>query len=83
MVRLAERTRTPGKLQHFVRVRLEESDDGFVAHLTGPQGSGLLSSVAAADALLMIPEGRNETNPGEMFPALVLSDDRYGPEIPY
>lgn len=83
MVRLAEQTRTPGKLQHFVRVRLEESDDGFVAHPTGPQGSGLLSSVAAADALLMIPEDCNEAEAGEMFPALVLSDDRYGAEIPY
>jgi len=83
MVRLAEQARTPGRLQHFVRVRLEEAGGGLEAHLTGPQGSGLLSSVAAADALLMIPEDRREAEPGEMFPALILSDERYGPDIPY
>jgi molybdopterin molybdotransferase len=39
---------------HFVRVRLEKTPDGFVAHPTGPQGSGILMSMVSADALMKI-----------------------------
>jgi len=42
--------------RHFVRVRLEERDGRTVARLTGPQGSGILSSMVAADALAVLPE---------------------------
>jgi molybdopterin biosynthesis enzyme len=39
-------------------VRLEHSPGGVSdAYLTGPQGSGILSSMTAADALLIVPEG--------------------------
>jgi molybdopterin molybdotransferase len=45
-------------LTHFFRVRLEHSPGGLSdAYLTGPQGSGILSSMTAADALLIVPEG--------------------------
>jgi molybdopterin molybdotransferase len=45
----------PG-LVRFLRVRLDRSVPGAPrAHLTGPQGSGILSSVTAADALLVVP----------------------------
>jgi molybdopterin molybdotransferase len=43
-------------LTHFLRVVLSSSDDGRVhARLTGPQGSGLLTSMSRADALLVVP----------------------------
>lgn len=43
-------------LVRFLRVRLEPAADGLpLACLTGPQGSGILTSVAAADGLLVIP----------------------------
>jgi molybdopterin molybdotransferase len=43
---------------HFVRVRLEKTPDGFVAHPTGPQGSGILMSMVSADALMrQLPGG--------------------------
>jgi molybdopterin molybdotransferase len=45
-------------LTHFFRVRLAHSPGGLSeAYLTGPQGSGVLSSMTAADALLIVPEG--------------------------
>lgn len=45
-----------GGMMHFPRVRLARRADGsFSARLTGPQGSGLAHSMAAADALALIP----------------------------
>jgi len=41
----------------FVRVRLDGSGDGLRAWLTGPQGSGLVRSLSAADGLAIIPAG--------------------------
>jgi molybdopterin molybdotransferase len=42
--------------RHFVRVRLREQDGVLHAVLTGPQGSGILTSMAEAEALAIIPE---------------------------
>ncbi len=56
--RVQEPVVSKADLTHFFRVRLEHSPDGLSdAHLTGPQGSGILSSMTAADALLIVPEG--------------------------
>jgi molybdopterin molybdotransferase len=65
------------RLQHFLRVVLSaESTPGAVprAHLTGPQGSGILSSMARADALLIVPEDQPHVPAGTMLTALVLDD---------
>lgn len=51
-----EDIRSPAGLVRFLRVRLNDEPDGIRrAYLTGPQGSGILTSVAAADALLVVP----------------------------
>lgn len=51
-----EDVRSPPGLVRFLRVRVETGSDGERrAYLTGPQGSGILTSVAAADALLVVP----------------------------
>ncbi|MGH7448489.1 MAG: molybdopterin molybdotransferase MoeA, partial [Longimicrobiales bacterium] len=51
-----EDIRSPAGLVRFLRVRLTDDPQGIRrAHLTGPQGSGILTSVAAADALLVVP----------------------------
>jgi molybdopterin molybdotransferase len=42
------------------------------ASLTGPQGSGILSSMAAADALVVVPEDHPGSAPGALFPAIRL-----------
>jgi molybdopterin molybdotransferase len=41
---------------HFVRVRLHEQGAILHAALTGPQGSGILTSMARAEAIAVIPE---------------------------
>jgi molybdopterin biosynthesis enzyme len=42
--------------------------------LTGPQGSGILTSMVLANALLVIPEGQFETPAGAPVQALMLDD---------
>ncbi len=54
-VTLAEAVSTRGRLTHFYRATLEKKGDGWVARLTGPQGSGILTSMTRADALLQVP----------------------------
>lgn len=47
-----------GELMHVPRVRLSRDGDGTVtARLTGAQGSGLATSMAAADGLALVPPG--------------------------
>jgi molybdopterin molybdotransferase len=72
-VRAAERIPGAGRLTHFPRVRLEpDGDGGYTARLTGSQGSGILSSVAAADALLVVPAGVEAIEPGQEADAIPL-----------
>ena len=71
---MAERISLKPRLQHFMRAIVIEGDQGPEARLTGPQGSGILTSMARANALLVIPEGQHETPAGTMVQALVLND---------
>ncbi|QTF91085.1 molybdopterin-binding protein, partial [Halomonas sp. BM-2019] len=63
-------TRT-GPRAHYMRVRLEFSPDGIIAHAFRDQNSAVLSSCIAADALAVVPpESRLE--PGERVDCLWL-----------
>ena len=62
------------KLQHFLRAVVTPTGDGFEARLTGPQGSGILTSMVKANALLVVPEGQHETPVGAGLDAIVLDD---------
>jgi molybdopterin molybdotransferase len=73
-VRMAESVTLKPKLQHFLRGVVTEGPSGPEARLTGPQGSGILTSMARANALLVIPEGQHETPLGAAVGALVLND---------
>jgi molybdopterin molybdotransferase len=73
-VRMAESVTLKPKLQHFLRGVVIEGPSGPEARLTGPQGSGILTSMARANALLVIPEGQHETPVGAAVGALVLND---------
>jgi molybdopterin molybdotransferase len=73
-VRMAESVTLKPKLQHFLRGVVTEGPSGPEARLTGPQGSGILTSMARANALLVIPEGQHETPVGAAVGALVLND---------
>jgi molybdopterin molybdotransferase len=74
-VRLAEAVTLGAPLTHFFRARLETVDGQLVARLTGPQGSGLLSSMARADALLVVPAERQRVEAGESVDAILISED--------
>jgi len=62
------------RLQHFLRGVVSPGEDGPEARLTGPQGSGILTSMILANALLIIPEAQFETPAGAMVQALLLND---------
>ncbi|MGH9893455.1 MAG: molybdopterin molybdotransferase MoeA, partial [bacterium] len=73
-VRMAEPIRLKPKLQHFLRAIVNQGPEGPAARLTGPQGSGILTSMTLANALLVIPEGQHETPAGSTVRALILND---------
>ncbi|HEU4700484.1 MAG TPA: gephyrin-like molybdotransferase Glp [Gemmatimonadales bacterium] len=85
-VRTAEPITLGPRLQHFLRVTLEapaRPGEPPTARLTGAQGSGILTSMARADALLVVPEGQHETPAGAVLPAIVLDDPRHQAEPPF
>jgi molybdopterin molybdotransferase len=64
------------RLTHFLRAVVSIGADGVAtARLTGPQGSGILTSMSLANALLVVPEDRNRVEAGELLNALPLSED--------
>ena len=71
-VRVAEKFTLGPKLQHFLRGVVTEGPNGAEVRLTGPQGSGILTSMVKANALLVIPEGQHETPAGAVVQALPL-----------
>lgn len=74
-VRVAEPISLTAPLTHFLRAVVTTGPEGLSARLTGPQGSGLMSSMARANALLIIPPNRQEVSSGERVAALLLNDD--------
>jgi molybdopterin molybdotransferase len=70
-------------LQHFLRVIVTEAGDRLEARLTGPQGSGILTSMARANALLIIPEGQHETPAGATATAIRFDDPVHDTRPPY
>ena len=73
-VRVAEPVSVKPRLQHFLRAVVTDGPNGLQARLTGPQGSGILTSMVAANALLVVPEGQFETPAGATLRALLLND---------
>jgi len=64
---------SPADLTHFFRVRLERAEASPpIARLTGPQGSGILTSMVRADGLAIVPEGTERIAPGEEIRVLPL-----------
>jgi molybdopterin molybdotransferase len=62
-----------GPLTHFLRVTLDQRSDGSrVARLAGPQPSNILSSLARADALLVLPPDQRDVKPGDQCEAILL-----------
>lgn len=56
----------------YARCRVDEEDGRWVARLTGPQGSGILTSMAFANALTIIPPEVDEVHPGDEIEVMMI-----------
>jgi molybdopterin molybdotransferase len=57
----------------FARCIVTKGEDGrWYADLTGPQGSGILTSMSAANGLTVIPEDLPAANPGDEIDVMML-----------
>ena len=62
------------RLTHFLRAVVTAQPSGaLTARLTGPQGSGILTSMARANALLIVPEDQPSHAAGDTLSALLLT----------
>jgi len=72
------------KLQHFLRAVVSDHPTvGPSVRLTGSQGSGILTSMVKANALLIVPEGTQECEQGARMDALLLEDWRHQVTPPF
>src|SRR5258706_1358943 len=71
---LAEAMRSDGR-QSYIRVTLERSNGKLIAHSTGNQSSGVLTSLVNADGLLIVPAGTTEIFAGTRLPVRLLTDN--------
>jgi len=56
----------------FTRVVVEKREGQYFARLTGPQGSGILTSMASANGLMIIPEDLGAVAPGDVVRVMML-----------
>ncbi len=56
----------------FARAIVTQRDGRYYAALTGPQGSGMLTSMAQANALAVVPEDVPGVQPGDEVDAILL-----------
>src|SRR5205823_6009410 len=70
-----EELRISAKLTHFLRGVVTWEGGVAQARLTGAQGSGILTSMARANALLIVPPDRPVVTAGETVRALLLTDE--------
>jgi molybdopterin molybdotransferase len=56
----------------YDRAITERRNGKYYARLTGPQGSGILTSMGLANSLVLIPEDRKEVRKGEIVRAIML-----------
>jgi molybdopterin biosynthesis enzyme len=68
------------RLRHYLRAVVSSPrgpDDQRDAVLTGPQGSGILTSMTKANALIIVPPDRPSVAAGERLDALLLDDTEH------
>jgi molybdopterin molybdotransferase len=72
-VTLEEEVKIAAKLTHFLRASVTRKEDGtLTARPTGQQSSGALTSMAKANALLIVPESSPTVAKGAQLKALML-----------
>jgi molybdopterin molybdotransferase len=63
------------ELTHFLRAVVTIRGGRATAKLTGPQSSGILTSMSNANALLVVPPDRRNVAAGETLNAILIGDD--------
>jgi molybdopterin molybdotransferase len=69
---LNEDIENPDGRRFFARAIVEKRDGRYYARLTGPQGSDMLTSMALANGLVVVPEDINHVNRGEVVTVMML-----------
>ncbi len=69
---LEESVSNPNRVRIFNRAVVETRDGKYYARSTGPQGSGILTSMSLANGLAIIPEDRAEVKAGETVSVIML-----------
>jgi molybdopterin molybdotransferase len=71
-VAAAERMPKDQQRRAYLRVTLTRGPEGILARAAGGQASSQLRPLAAANALLIVPEGEPAAEPGRTYDALLL-----------
>jgi molybdopterin molybdotransferase len=69
---LEENVKNDAGRRIYDRAIVEKRDGHYYARLTGPQSSGMLTSMGLANGLVLIPEERKTVSKGETVQALML-----------
>jgi molybdopterin molybdotransferase len=75
-----DRLRNTDGRRFYARCAVTEEDGRWVARLTGPQGSGVLTSMALANGYAICPEDVEAIEPGEACEVILV--DREAPHPP-
>jgi molybdopterin molybdotransferase len=67
-----DRIRMSDGRRFFARCVVTREGDGYVASLSGSQGSGVLTALARANGLAVVPEGSPDVQPGEHVTVMML-----------
>lgn len=59
----------------FARVIVKRQGGKYFARLTGPQGSGMLSSMVKANGVAVVPETVEKVEPGDNVEVIILNED--------
>jgi molybdopterin molybdotransferase len=66
----------PSGTRVFNRAIVSRREGVYHARLTGPQGTGILTSMSQANGLAIIPEDKAEVVPGDVLQVMMLDWDR-------
>jgi molybdopterin molybdotransferase len=75
LVTLAEPIKLAAPLMHFFRVVITPFGSNYAARLAGSQSSAVLTAMARANALLVVPGDKLDHDVGEMLAAIPLGNE--------
>ncbi|MFB6346867.1 MAG: gephyrin-like molybdotransferase Glp [bacterium] len=81
VTRLRNERHNPKDRTEFVRARTTETPNGYRSEILPNQGSHMLSGLARANSLVVIPAERNDITPDKEIPCLFLTDSSLSREL--